>query len=84
MASVISQRELRNDSGEIMRRLDQGETFIVTRNGQPVGQLTPLRKTRFARREAIVEAFEGAPRIDFRELRNDLGDDLDDSLVWDD
>lgn len=83
MASVISQRELRNDSGEIMRRLDQGETFIITRNGQPVGQLIPLRKERFARREAILETFRGAPRIDFRQLRKDLAEDLDDSLVWD-
>lgn len=83
MTSVISQRELRNDSGEIMRRLDQGETFIVTRNGQPVGQLIPLRKERFARRDAILEAFRGAPRIDFRQLRKDLAEDLDDSLVWD-
>src|SRR5262245_41020298 len=37
MTQTITQRELRNDSGDIMRRLDQGETFIVTRNGTPVG-----------------------------------------------
>ena len=43
MAETITQRELRNDSGEIMRRLDLGETFIVTRNGTPVGELTPFR-----------------------------------------
>jgi antitoxin (DNA-binding transcriptional repressor) of toxin-antitoxin stability system len=43
----ITQRELRNDSGEIMRKLDEGETFVVTRNGIPVGDLTPLRRNRF-------------------------------------
>ncbi|MGH9057763.1 MAG: type II toxin-antitoxin system Phd/YefM family antitoxin, partial [Acidimicrobiales bacterium] len=37
MARDITQRQLRNDSGEIMRALDQGESFIVTRNGVPVG-----------------------------------------------
>ncbi len=26
-----------------MLRLDQGESFVVTRNGVPVGELTPLR-----------------------------------------
>jgi prevent-host-death family protein len=83
VASVISQRELRNESGEIMRRLDEGETFIVTRNGQPVGQLIPLRKQRLVSREALLEAFEGAPRVDFRQLRQDLAEDLDDSLIWD-
>lgn len=83
MTSVISQRKLRNESGEIMRRLDQGETFIVTRNGQPVGRLIPLRRERLVRREAILETFKGAPRIDIHELRKDLAEDLDDSLVWD-
>ena len=40
----ISQRELRNNSGDIMRRLDEGEAFIVTRNGVPVGELVPMRR----------------------------------------
>jgi hypothetical protein len=35
MSEVITQRELRNDSGEIMRRLDRGETFVVTRKWHP-------------------------------------------------
>jgi hypothetical protein len=30
MAESITQLELRNASGEIMRRLDRGEPFIVT------------------------------------------------------
>ena len=30
---AVTQRQLRNDSGEIMRRLDEGESFVVTRNG---------------------------------------------------
>ncbi|MCP4087033.1 MAG: type II toxin-antitoxin system prevent-host-death family antitoxin, partial [Actinomycetia bacterium] len=47
MTREVTQRELRNDSGEIMRELDRGETFIVTRNGVPVGELTPLRRHRF-------------------------------------
>ena len=32
---------------EIMRALDRGEEFIVTRNGVPVGELRPFRKRRF-------------------------------------
>ena len=47
----ISQRELRNDSGRIMRALIEGETFIITRNGQPIGELGPLRRHRFVRAE---------------------------------
>jgi prevent-host-death family protein len=41
MATTVSQRELRNDSGAIMRRVQQGERFIVTRNGVPVANLVP-------------------------------------------
>ncbi len=41
MATPLSQRELRNDSGAIMRRVQQGERFTVTRNGVPVADLIP-------------------------------------------
>jgi len=72
MGREISQRELRNDSGEIMRKLDEGETFIVTRNGVPVGELSPLRRHRFVAAEAAVAIFRTAPSVDFKRFRNDL------------
>ena len=68
----ITQRELRNQSGEIMRALDRGETFIVTRNGVPVGELTPLRRRRFVPAETAVALFRTAPAIDATRLRADL------------
>jgi prevent-host-death family protein len=72
MATTISQRELRNDSGDIMRRLGDGETFIITRNGMPVGELTPLRRLRFVAAAAAVELFRNAPSIDAVRFRRDL------------
>jgi prevent-host-death family protein len=72
MAREVTQRELRNDSGEIMRQLDQGETFVVTRNGVPVGELTPLRRHRFVAAEAAVAMFRSAPSLDYERLRSDL------------
>ncbi|GLI27720.1 hypothetical protein ARHIZOSPH14_19620 [Agromyces rhizosphaerae] len=42
---TISQRELRNDSGAIMRALAAGESFQVTSRGEPVGVLTPADRT---------------------------------------
>ena len=72
MAEEISQRELRNDSGEIMRRLDRGDSFVVTRRGAPVGELTPLRRHRFISAEAAVAMFAGAPPVDLARLRDDL------------
>jgi prevent-host-death family protein len=72
MPREVTQRELRNDSGEIMRQLDQGESFVVTRNGVPVGELTPLRRHRFVAAEAAVELFRAAPKVDYTQFRADL------------
>ena len=72
MATVITERELRNEGGEIMRRLDQGETFIVTRNGMPVGELSPLRRLRFVTAEFVAALFHHAPPIDAAAFRADL------------
>lgn len=68
----ISQRQLRNDSGEIMRGLDDGETYVVMRNGTPVGELTPLRRHRFVPTETAMAMFRGAPAVDYERLRRDL------------
>jgi prevent-host-death family protein len=68
----ITQRELRNDSGEIMRALDRGESFVVTRNGAPVGELTPVRRRRFVPAEQVIAAFRGAPPIDPAQFRRDI------------
>jgi antitoxin (DNA-binding transcriptional repressor) of toxin-antitoxin stability system len=77
MAREVTQRELRNESGEIMRQLDQGESFVVTRNGVPVGEHTPLRRHRFVAAEAAVAMFRSAPNIDYARFRDDLDDAVD-------
>jgi prevent-host-death family protein len=77
VARSITQRELRNESGEIMRRLDEGETFVVTRRGVPVGELVPLRRRRFSRREQIIEVFAHAAPVDGGRFRADLDRQVD-------
>lgn len=72
VARDLTQRELRNQSGEIMRDLDRGETFVVTRNGVPVGELRPLRRHRFVPADAVVELFRTAPPVDRHQFRADL------------
>ena len=41
----ISQRELRNQSGDVLRRVAAGESFVVTNNGTPAALLTPVRES---------------------------------------
>ncbi|MBA3417152.1 MAG: hypothetical protein H0U09_00335 [Geodermatophilaceae bacterium] len=54
------------------RCLDRGETFIVTRNGVPVGELLPLRRHRFVSAEAAVAMFRRAPPVDYGRVRADV------------
>lgn len=76
MSTVISQRELRNNSGDIMRALDRGEEFIITRNGLPVGELRPVRRP-FVGRAALAAALNGAPALDASKFRDDVDAALD-------
>lgn len=77
MAREITQRELRNSSGDVMRAVDKGEAFIVTRNGVAVGELLPLRTRQFVRADAAVAAFAGAPRITAERFLADVDRVLD-------
>lgn len=38
----ISVRDLRNDTGEVLRRVEAGETVTVHSNRRPVAQIVPL------------------------------------------
>lgn len=69
---TITQRELRNDSGAILREVEAGRTVIVSRNGTPIGELRPIRRQRFVPRAAIADAAARAVRIDARRFRADL------------
>lgn len=72
MTRELTQRELRNQSGEIMRELDRGEDFIVTRNGKPVGELRPIRPRQFVPTATFLASLSGVPRIDRKRFRDDI------------
>jgi prevent-host-death family protein len=80
MDTTISQRELRNDSGMIMRRVEQGESFTVTRNGTPVADLVPHvaggvgRRPRFVAVEAIGSGVAALPGWGTREFAGEMRD----------
>jgi len=41
VATVIAQRELRNNNADILNRVEAGESFVVTRNGIAVADVVP-------------------------------------------
>ncbi|MBO9534538.1 MAG: hypothetical protein J7513_16315 [Solirubrobacteraceae bacterium] len=81
MARRITERELRNDSGEIMRALTAGESFVVTSDGVPVGELNPVRPTRSADASELVATFAGSPRLDAARFREDIDAVVDQAIA---
>lgn len=73
----ITQRELRNESGAIMRGVERGESFTITRNGTPIGRLIPLRRRTFVPREEVMAAFATAPVLDSERFRADIDSVID-------
>jgi antitoxin (DNA-binding transcriptional repressor) of toxin-antitoxin stability system len=55
-----------------MRALDNGESFTVTRNGVPVGELVPARPRAFVAAKSVAAAFRSAPRVAWRRFRKDV------------
>lgn len=77
---VITQRELRNQSAEVLREVEAGRSFILTRNGTPVAELRPIRPRRFVPRATIADASARAPRVDARQFRDDLDAVIDQNI----
>jgi prevent-host-death family protein len=80
MNRVITQRELRNQSAAVLREVEAGRTFVLTRNGTPVAELRPIQPHRFVPRATIAEARASAPRVDARQFRADLDSVIDQSI----
>ena len=80
MSRTITQRELRNDSGAILREVQAGQTITVTRNGVPVAELRAVPQRRFVLRAVIAEAARRAPRVDYDRLRAELDAVVDQSV----
>ena len=55
-----------------MRALDKGKSFVVTRNGVPVGELIPIRARAFVPAESVAAAFAGAPHVTAGRFRKDV------------
>lgn len=81
--SEVAARELRNNTAELLRRVEAGEQVTITSRGRPVAELTPVRASRrrpisrieLTRRLSRAQADPGL-RDDLSELAGDTTDDL--------
>jgi prevent-host-death family protein len=51
---IISQRQMRNDSARILRRVAAGESFVITNAGVEVARLVPFAPRHSAERDELV------------------------------
>lgn len=66
---AIPQKELRNQVGEVLRRVEAGESLLVTVAGRPVAQLSPAARRCWVSGDTLAGVWRGpAP--------SGLGDDL--------
>jgi prevent-host-death family protein len=84
MTSEVASRELRNNTADLLRRVQAGEEIVITTRGKPVASLVPVATTQrrwlpraeLVRRLAVVQA-DAALRDDLAALAGDTTDDLD-------
>lgn len=72
----VSIRDLRNHGGEVVTRVQAGETLTVTRDGQPVAQIVPLDRAPL-NREILLARWRLLPAIDATRFRADVDSVID-------
>jgi prevent-host-death family protein len=83
MAIRVASRDLRNNTADLLRRVDAGEQIVITKRGDPVASLIPFEHSRrrwlpraeLVRRLAAAQADPGL-RDDLTRLAGETTDDL--------
>jgi prevent-host-death family protein len=72
--ATVPQRELRNNTAELLRRVESGERLTITVHGHPIADLVPVeRPRRFVRFAEIADGLRGLLPADAR-LDEDIRD----------
>jgi len=67
MATDVPQRELRNNTAGLLRRIEAGERLRITVHGHPVAELVPVdRVQEFVPFDELVSGLRGLLRSDDR------------------
>jgi prevent-host-death family protein len=76
----VAIRDLRNHTGDVLRRVEAGESVIVTVSGRPVAQLVPLprRKQYLTFDEIAANRADAGLLAELRDMMPDTTDDIED------
>lgn len=73
LPAQITQADLRNRSAEILRAVESGMRFAVTRNGRHIGDLVPAgRRSSFVSRAEFAARSKDIPLLNGSRFRDDL------------
>jgi prevent-host-death family protein len=75
----VTVRDLRNHGGEVLERVERGETMVVTRDGRPVAELRPVRRPGVGPAE-LIRRRRHLAHIDAAALRADIDALIDQRL----
>lgn len=72
-------RDLRNHGGDVLNRVEHGESVVVTRAGVPIGELRPLPRPRLSA-TSLLARWRQVPAVDPVAFRSDVDAVLDPTL----
>lgn len=78
---TVPQKELRNQVGEVLRRVERGESLVVTVSGRPVAQLSPILGRRWVSGAALDLVWHGPTPQGLADDLDELGGDLVDPFA---
>jgi prevent-host-death family protein len=85
----VATRELRNDTSGVLRRVEAGETVVITVRGKPVADLVPHRldQPRWMPRDELVELLkthsaDSGLRDDLARIAGETTDEDDLDRLW--
>jgi prevent-host-death family protein len=83
MKVEVASRELRNNTADLLRKVEAGEEIVITTRGKPVAALVPLeaQRRRWLPRAELVQRLASAQadaglRDDLARLAGETTDDL--------
>jgi prevent-host-death family protein len=76
---LVSVRDLRNRGGDVLARVQDGETLTITSDGTPVAELRPLPRRSRSAAELVARRRSLTP-VDVDALRADVDSILDQAL----
>lgn len=72
---TISHRDLRNNSGSILKAVAAGESYIVTNHGEPIARIVPIAD------RIAVPIYRPAIKKDFTALKRYKVDQSSESIL---